>query len=78
MALKGLPQMERKKVSASNIRSVGYDPGSQTLEVEFANGSVYQYSRVSPEMHRKLMNAPSIGSFFKDNVEEDYSARRMR
>jgi len=46
--------------------------------VEFANGSVYQYSRVSPEMHRKLMNAPSIGSFFKDNIEEDYSARRVR
>jgi len=70
--------MERKRVSASNIRSVGYDSASQTLEVEFSSGAIYQYSRVSPEMHRKLMNAPSIGSFFKDNIEEEYSAHRVR
>lgn len=70
--------MERKRVSASNIRSVGYDPGSQTLEIEFTSGAVYQFTRVSVEMHRKLMNAPSIGSFFKDNIEEEYSSRRVR
>ncbi|MBT9614418.1 MAG: KTSC domain-containing protein, partial [Burkholderiales bacterium] len=39
--------MERKKVSSSKIRSIGYDERAQTLEVEFNNGSVMQYSRVS-------------------------------
>ncbi|HET9700639.1 MAG TPA: KTSC domain-containing protein [Burkholderiales bacterium] len=70
--------MERKRVSASNIRSVGYDASSQTLEVEFFSGSIVQYSRVSPEVHRRLMNAPSPGSYFKDNIEEEYTARRLR
>ncbi len=70
--------MERKRVSASNIRSVGYDASSQTLEVEFSSGSIVQYSRVSPEVHRRLMNAPSPGSYFKDNIEEEYTARRIR
>lgn len=70
--------MERKRVSASNIRSVGYDASSQTLEVEFSSGSIVQYSRVSPEVHRRLMNAPSPGSYFKDNIEEEYTARRLR
>ena len=37
--------MERKKVSSSKIRTVGYDARTQTLEVEFNNGSVMQYSR---------------------------------
>jgi len=70
--------MDRKRVSASNIRSVGYDSSSQTLEVEFTGGSVIQYSRVSPEVHRRLMAAPSPGSYFKDNIEEEYTARRVR
>jgi len=47
--------MERKRVSASNIRAVGYDPGRQTLEVEFMSGSIVQYSEVSPEVHRRFM-----------------------
>ncbi|MBI2313272.1 MAG: KTSC domain-containing protein [Betaproteobacteria bacterium] len=70
--------MERKKISASNIRSVGYEPASQTLEVEFSNGAVCQYSRVSQDLYRRFMNATSPGSFFKDNIEEDYSAKRVR
>jgi len=55
--------MERKRVNASNIRSVGYDSGRQLLEVEFTSGSIVQYSGVSPEVHRRFMNAPSPGSF---------------
>ncbi len=70
--------MERKRVNATNLRSVGYDPSSQTLEVEFTSGSIIQYSRVSPEVHRRLMAAPSPGSYFKDNIEEEYTARRIR
>lgn len=70
--------MERKRVSASNIRSVGYDTSSQTLEVEFTSGSIIQYSRVSPEVHRRLMNSPSPGSYFKDQIEEEYTPRRIR
>lgn len=41
--------MERKKVNSSQIRSVGYDLGSQTLEVELTDGSIiWQYSKVPP------------------------------
>ncbi|HUL40286.1 MAG TPA: KTSC domain-containing protein [Burkholderiales bacterium] len=70
--------MERKSVSSSTIRSVGYEAGSQTLEIEFTSGSIYQYSRVSPEIYRKLMAAPAIASYFKDNIEEEFTARRVR
>ncbi len=70
--------MERKSVNSGTIRSVGYEPGSQTLEIEFTSGSIYQYSRVSPEIHRKLMAAPTIGSFFKNNIEEEFTAKRIR
>jgi hypothetical protein len=70
--------MERKRVNASTIRSVGYDAGRQTLEVEFTSGSIVEYSGVSPEVHRRFMGAPSPGSFFQDQIEENFPGRRIR
>ena len=70
--------MERRKVSSSKIRSVGYDEKSRVLEVEHTDGCVFQYSGVSQELHRRLMSAPSIVSFYQDRVEEDFSRKRMR
>lgn len=70
--------MERKRINASNIRSVGYDARNRLLEVEFSNGSIIQYSGVSEEIHRGLMNAPSPGSYFRDKIEEDFTAKRVR
>ena len=70
--------MQRKNVNSGTIRSVGYDIREQVLEIEFTSGSIYQYSRVSPEIHRKLIAAPTIGSFFKNNIEEEFTAKRIR
>ena len=70
--------MDRKRVSSSNIRSVGYDEKARTLEVEFNNGAIYQYSNVPPDIYRRLLSSSSAGSFFKDNVEEDYPCKRVR
>ena len=70
--------MERKKVSSSQIRSVGYDAGAQTLEVELSDGSIWQYSRVPSETHRRLLAAPSIVSYYRDNIEEEYSRKRLK
>ena len=70
--------MDRKKVSSSLIRSVGYDERSRVLEVEFNDGRVNQYSGVSAEVHRRLISAPSIVSYFRDNVEEAFPATRMK
>ena len=70
--------MERKKVSSSSIRSVGYDERARLLEVEFSDGRVTQYSGVSAEVHRRMMSAPSIVSYFRDNVEESFTAKRVK
>ena len=70
--------MERRRVNASTIRSVGYDGGRQMLEVEFTSGSIVQYSGVSPEVHRRFMNAPSPGSFFQDQIDEHFASKRIR
>ena len=70
--------MERKRVNASNIRSVGYDAGQQLLEIEFSSGSIVQYAGVSPEVHRQFVNAPSPGSYFQDKIDENFPSKRIR
>ena len=70
--------MERKRLNASNIRSAGYDARSRVLEIEFSNGGIAQYTGVSEEIYRRLMNAPSPGSYFQDQIEESFTAKRVR
>ena len=41
--------MIRQPVSSSNIRSIGYDSMSSTLEIEFHSGGVYQYFNETTE-----------------------------
>ena len=70
--------MERKRVSASTLRSVGYDAGQQALEIEFSGGSIVQYTGVSPEVHRRFMSSPSPGSFFQDQIDENFPSKIIR
>ena len=70
--------IERIPVKSSNLKSVGYDPESQTLEVEFKrNGAVYQYYVVSEETYNRLLGAHSIGSYFMKGINGRYSCQRV-
>jgi len=69
--------VERKRINASTLRSVGYDPGKQTLEIEFSSGSIIQYTGVSPEVHRLFMSSPSPGSFFQDQIDENFPSKKV-
>ena len=70
--------MERRRVNSSKIRSVGYDPRAQLLEIEFSDGKVLAYRGVSPEVHRQLMAAPSLTSFFEDKIDENFPSTRLK
>lgn len=71
--------MNRILVTSSNLVSVGYEPTTQTLEVEFINGSIYQYSGVPLSVYSALMSASSHGSYLDHYVKKaGYSYRRVR
>ena len=62
--------MNRVPVSSSNLRAIGYDPDSCTLEIEFLNGGLYRYSGVPVSVHASLMSASSHGSYFDANIKK--------
>ena len=61
--------MKRQPVESSNLKSVGFDKGSSTLEVEFHSGKVYSYCPVSEGMYDELMAADSVGSHFAKAIK---------
>lgn len=69
--------MMRQPVSSSNLRSVGYDPTTRTLEIEFNSGAAYQYDGVPATVHAGLMGASSHGSYFHQNIKGRYPYRRV-
>ncbi len=69
--------MERSFVSSSNLRSIGYDETLQVLEVEFNNGSVYQYRHVPEVIYLALMSASSQGQFFNHNIRNTFGYSRV-
>lgn len=64
--------MNRQAVTSSNIASIGYDASSQTLEVEFLNGSVYQYFDVPQHIYNGIMSADSHGQYIAQNIKGVY------
>ena len=69
--------MNRDPVSSSNIVSVGYDAPSETLEVEFMSGSVYQYYNVPQSIYDAFNAAPSAGQFFAYQIKNAFPYSRV-
>lgn len=64
--------MERESVTSSNISSIGYDSDSETLEIEFLNGSMYQYFDIPEQVYQELMAADSHGKYLARNIKGNY------
>lgn len=48
------------------------------LEIEFANGGVYEYTDVPAEVYRALMSANSKGNYFDRHIRSaPYTCRRI-
>ena len=69
--------MELHSVKSSNIKSVGYDPDSHRLVVEFHSGRKYAYAGVSPEVHEAFLGAKSMGIFFTREIRGQYNTEKL-
>jgi hypothetical protein len=63
-------------VISSNLSSVGYDPVSQTLRIQFHSG-LYDYFNVPASVHFNLMNAPSKGEYHAAYIKNVYTYNKL-
>lgn len=61
---------------SSNVARFGYEEDSQTLYVEFKNGSVYQYFDVPESVFDQMRAAPSKGQFLAQVIKGTYRYAR--
>ena len=69
--------MERETVDSSTVLSIGYEPTSETLEVEFKNGGIYQYYNVPEPIYQNLMVSDSKGKFLHVYIKPAYPCSRV-
>nr|WP_250132031.1 KTSC domain-containing protein [Stutzerimonas nitrititolerans] len=71
--------VKRASVASSSLRSLGYDPERQVVEVEFSGGAVYRYEQVPPEAVQALLEADSLGRHFNQVFKpQHYAYRRVQ
>lgn len=69
--------MNREPVASSTIVAIGYDEPSQTLEVEFKTGAVYQYYNVTIALFEQFKQANSKGRFLASEIKNIYPYSRV-
>lgn len=69
--------MKRKPVVSRNIRTIGYEESTQTLEIEFLNNFIFQYYNVPQIIYSEMMKAESKGKFLHFYIENAYPYSRV-
>jgi len=69
--------MEMKRLTGGNLRAAGYDEKRCVLVIELASGT-FEYQGVSADTYRRLMASSSPWSFYRDNIDEEFTAKRVR
>lgn len=69
--------MEMKKINSGRLRAIGYDGRTRTLQVQLDDGSTLQYSGVGEDSWRRFSSSGAAWSFYRDNIEEEFTAKRV-
>lgn len=69
--------MEREPVLSSTIESVGYDPVTAVLEIQFTHGDLYEYFMVPHSTYVSFLRSPSKGRFFGESIRSRYQFRKL-
>jgi hypothetical protein len=70
--------MNREMVNSVMAVSIGYQELTQTLEIEFKSGEIWQYRAVPQAIHIAMMNSESIGRFFQKYIKGNFEEVRVK
>ncbi len=66
-----------KKINSGKLRAIGYDARARLLQVQLDDGTTLQYSAVGEEIWRRLSSSGSAWSYYRDNIEEEFTAKQV-
>jgi hypothetical protein len=71
-------QLARVTVDSSLMASVEYDDRRAILQVEFRDGSIYQYLDVPIQSYQELLQAESKGAYFNHHIRAIFTCTLLR
>lgn len=69
--------MDMIKINSGKLRAIGYDARDRVLHVQLDDGTTLQYSGVGEEVWRQLRGSSAAWSFYRDNIEEEFTAKSV-
>src|SRR5688572_17617925 len=69
--------MRRLPVDSTDLVSIGYDPKTRTLEIEFKEDRIYQYQDVEPDIYERFTRTDSYGEYFYAHINKHYRYKRV-
>lgn len=67
-----MPSCTMNLVDSTLLHSIGYDPQTKRLFVNFLKGGLHRYENVSYEVYDNFMAAESAGKFFLTKIKNRY------
>lgn len=64
------------QLHSGKLRAIGYDAPSRTLRIELEGGACWEYHGVGSNVWSAFMQASTPWSYYRDNIEEAYTAKR--
>nr|WP_304169117.1 KTSC domain-containing protein [Lonsdalea britannica] len=74
----GVTNLQRKRVSSADLFAVGYDAETSILEIEFLNGSLYQYQGVARMIYEELLASNSKGSYYSRFIKNSFPYEKLQ
>jgi hypothetical protein len=68
---------KQTKLDSSCLNRAVFNRSLGSLEVEFKNGGKYEYGCVTPKMYKQLIQAPSKGKFFHQQIRGKLPYRKI-
>lgn len=69
--------MNLHKINSGKLRAIGYDAPNRILHVQLDDGSTLQYRGVGENVWQRFSTSGSAWSYYRDNIEEEFSATRV-
>lgn len=64
--------MQRQIIFSEHITSAGYDAATSVMEIEFTNGTIFQYSDVPQEVYDGLLASTAPDKYFVRYIKNKF------
>ena len=65
-------------MESATLAAAAYDDRRALLQLQFQDGTCYQYTGVSTSVFRQLLSADSKGSFFNRSIRDSFPYVRLK